>query len=104
MQRSSQRFTDLVAIAPVGIGLFDSDERLLDANDALCRLLHMDLERVRGLTIEQLTHPHHNPGTRLSAGQRVLATASGEPVSCEVNLKSTVADDGRRFWLVVFKA
>ena len=50
MQRSSQRFTDLVSITPVGIGLFDEGERLVDANDALCGLLGMDLEQLRGRT------------------------------------------------------
>ncbi|RSM63882.1 diguanylate phosphodiesterase [Kibdelosporangium aridum] len=103
MQRSSQRFTDLVAITPVGIGLFDAGERLVDANDALCRLLGMDLERLRGTTAEKLTHPEHDPQARLAAGQRVLVTAAGEPVYCELNVVSSVADDGRRFWLVVFQ-
>jgi diguanylate cyclase (GGDEF)-like protein/PAS domain S-box-containing protein len=103
MQRSSQRFTDLVAITPVGIGLFDATERLVDANDALCGLLRMDLERLRGMTIEQLTHPEYEPAARLVAGQRVLLTAAGEPVYCELNMVSSVADDGRRFGLVVFQ-
>jgi diguanylate cyclase (GGDEF)-like protein/PAS domain S-box-containing protein len=103
MQRSSQRFTDLVAITPVGIGLFDDSERLVDANDALCRLLGMDLERLRGTTAKQLTHPDHSPEDRLVAGQRVLVTASGDPVYCELNVVSSVADDGRRFGLVVFQ-
>jgi diguanylate cyclase (GGDEF)-like protein/PAS domain S-box-containing protein len=103
MQRSSQRFTDLVAITPVGIGLFDAGERLVDANDALCRLLGMDLERLRGTPAERLTHPDHDPQARLAAGQRVLVTAASEPVYCELNVVSSVADDGRRFWLVVFQ-
>jgi diguanylate cyclase (GGDEF)-like protein/PAS domain S-box-containing protein len=103
MQRSSQRFTDLVAITPVGIGLFDSGERLVDANDALCRLLGMDLEQLRGMTAEQLTHSEYDPGARLVAGHRVLVTDAGEPVHCELNVVSSVADDGRRFWLVVFQ-
>ncbi|CAM3458857.1 EAL domain-containing protein [Kibdelosporangium persicum] len=103
MQRSSQRFTDLVAITPVGIGLFDAGERLVDANDALCKLLGMGLERLRGLTVEKLTHPDHDPRARLAAGQRVMVTAAGDPVYCELNVVSSVADDGRRFWLVVFQ-
>jgi diguanylate cyclase (GGDEF)-like protein/PAS domain S-box-containing protein len=102
MQRSSQRFTDLVSITPVGIGLFDSGEHLVDANDALCRLLEMDLERLRGLTARELTHPDE-PADKLGAGQRVLVTASGQPVHCELSVVSSVADDGRRFWLVVFQ-
>jgi diguanylate cyclase (GGDEF)-like protein/PAS domain S-box-containing protein len=112
MMRSSQRFTDLVAIAPVGIGLFDEAERLVDANDALCRLLQMDLERLRGTAAADLTHPtdrgesllagasRRNGDTR--AGQRVLVTASGKAVYCELNVTVSVADDGNRFWLVVF--
>ena len=113
MMRSSQRFSDLVAIAPVGIGLFDEAERLVDANDALCRLLQMDLDRLRGMAAADLTHPsdraqsllagassRHNGDTR--AGQRVLVTASGKAVYCELNVTVSVADDGQRFWLVVF--
>jgi diguanylate cyclase (GGDEF)-like protein/PAS domain S-box-containing protein len=112
MMRSSQRFSDLVAIAPVGIGLFDKNERLVDANDALCRLLQMDLERLRGTPASELTHStdrgeslvsggaHRNGDTR--AGQRVLVTAAGKAVYCELNVTVSVADDGRRFWLVVF--
>ncbi|HEY0454652.1 sensor domain-containing protein [Actinophytocola sp.] len=117
MMRSSQRFSDLVAIAPVGIGLFDETERLVDANDALCKLLEMDLERLRGQAAVDLAHPTdraeslltvHDDGrpghtsADLRAGQRVLVTASGKPVYCELGVTESVADDGRRFWLVVF--
>ncbi|HEY7594537.1 MAG TPA: EAL domain-containing protein [Actinophytocola sp.] len=117
MMRSSQRFSDLVAIAPVGIGLFDESERLVDANDALCRLLELDLERLRGTTATQLTHPsdrgkplltRHDTArygavtADLRAGQRVLITSSGKTLYCELGVTESVADDGRRFWLVVF--
>ena len=113
MMRSSQRFSDLVAIAPVGIGLFDESERLVDANDALCRLLQMDLERLRGMAAVDLTHPTDRGASLLAgastrrdgdtrAGQRVLVTASGKAVYCELNVTVSVADDGQRFWLVVF--
>lgn len=107
MQRSSKRFTDLVAITPVGIALFDDTERLVDANDALCSLLGMDLDQLRGRTAEQLTHPDDRATSRggshsFHSGQRVLATATGKPVYCELNATVSVADDGQRFWLVVF--
>ncbi len=117
MLRSSQRFSDLVAIAPVGIGLFDESERLVDANNALCRLLELDLDRLRGTTAVQLTHPtdrakplltahqfggHGAVTADLRAGQRVLITASGKPVYCELGVTESVGDDGQRFWLVVF--
>src|SRR5690606_32109426 len=112
--RSSQRFTDLVAITPVGIGLFDDNERLVDANDALCELLGYDLEQLRGMTAEELTHPDERDERRRSAAlisqgtgksyripQRMLIRADGEPVYCELHIAVSVQDDGRRFWLVV---
>ncbi|WP_424189307.1 putative bifunctional diguanylate cyclase/phosphodiesterase [Actinokineospora sp. G85] len=108
MQRSSKRFTDLVAITPVGIALFDDAERVVDANDALCSLLGMDLDKLRGMTADQLTHPDDRAnrrgraGAAFHGGQRVLVTAAGKPVYCELNATVSVTDEGRRFWLVVF--
>jgi diguanylate cyclase (GGDEF)-like protein/PAS domain S-box-containing protein len=116
MLRSSQRFTDLVSLTPVGIGLFDDSERLVDANDALCDLLGTNLERLRGRTAAQLTHPEELQAAPqpedglLGAGagrhkipQRVLVRADGEPVYCELHVATSVQDDGRQFWLVVFQ-
>jgi diguanylate cyclase (GGDEF)-like protein/PAS domain S-box-containing protein len=115
VERSSQRFTDLVSVTPVGIGLFDESERLVDANDALCDLLGMDLHQLRGLTVEQLTHPDDR-GERLRSAevlggahksykipQRVMVRADGEPVYCDLHVAISIQDDGRRFWLVVFQ-
>jgi diguanylate cyclase (GGDEF)-like protein/PAS domain S-box-containing protein len=115
MMRSSQRFSDLVAITPVGIALFDESERLVDANEALCRLLDIELERLRGQSAEALIHPSDCGVKLLTAreggrhgsapfriGPRVLATGSGKPVYCELSATISVADDGQRFWLVVF--
>lgn len=115
MMRSSKRFTDLVALTPVGIALFSESQRLVDANDALCSLLGMQLEQLRGMTADALRHPgdrgsgllaggdrgRHSSGA-FRLGQRVLATASGKPVYCELTATDSVADDGHRFWLVVF--
>ncbi|GAA4419908.1 hypothetical protein GCM10023148_19410 [Actinokineospora soli] len=105
MQRSSKRFTDLVAITPVGIGLFDDAGRLVDANEALCTLLGTDLERLRGLTADQLTHPDDRESRRgraFQSGQCVLMAAAGKPVYCELTSTVSVSDDGQRYWLVVF--
>jgi len=113
MERSSQRFADLVAITPVGIGIFDDADRLVDANDALCGLLGYDLERLRGMSAEQLTHPDERHEVSLSAQrpvlgksytvpQRMLVRADGEAVYCEMHVSTSVQDDGQRFQLVVF--
>ena len=115
MLRSSQRFADLVALTPVGIGLFDDAERLVDANDALCDLLGTSLEKLRGKTADQLGHPGDTtkyPSIRAERGnlkgrrkvpQRVLVRADGEPIYCDLHIAVSVQDDGQRFWLVVFQ-
>ncbi|HWO66882.1 MAG TPA: PAS domain S-box protein, partial [Umezawaea sp.] len=117
MKRSSQRFADLVSLTPVGIGLFDEAERLVDANDALCDLLGMELEELRGVTAEQMTHPDDNQSRLQSVGrmtalgadrthkipQRILIRPDGERVYCELHIALSVQDDGRRFWLIVFQ-
>ncbi|HEY6422863.1 MAG TPA: EAL domain-containing protein [Pseudonocardiaceae bacterium] len=112
MERSSQRFADLVAIAPVGIGIFDDTDRLVDANDALCRLLGYNLETLRGMSAAAFTHPdepQRSLRNHTSAGpmsctvpQRMLLRADGEPVYCELHVSASVQDDGQRFLLVVF--
>ena len=116
MERSSQRFTDLVAVTPVGIGLFDQAERLVDANDALCDLLGYRLDQLRGMTAQEMTHPDeagmrlqtasHEGGRgtgRRKVPQRLLIRSDGEPVYCELHVALSVQDDGTRFWLVVFQ-
>ncbi|MFN2477558.1 MAG: EAL domain-containing protein [Pseudonocardiaceae bacterium] len=117
MMRSSQRFADLVAIAPVGIGIFDDNDRIVDANEALCKLLGYDLETLRGMSSEALAHPDDRAdrlrtlrtqhGSGFGAGdytvpQRMLLRADGDPVYCELNVSASVQDDGQRFLLVMF--
>lgn len=56
-QRSYRRFSDLLQLAPVGVGFFDVDDRLQEANDELSRLLgysRVDLVGKRGV---DLLHP-----------------------------------------------
>ena len=113
MMRSSQRFADLVAIAPVGIGIFDDNDRIVDANEALCKLLGYDLETLRGMSSEALAHPddradrlrtlrsRHGAGS-YTVPQRMLLRADGDPVYCELNISASVQDDGQRFLLVMF--
>lgn len=111
MERSSQRFTDLVSITPVGIGLFDQAGRLVDANSALRDLLGYPWERLRGTTAREMTHPDERDWDFLDLTQpeqsrppqRKLVTAAGEVVDCELHTSLSVRDDGSQFWLVVFQ-
>jgi diguanylate cyclase (GGDEF)-like protein len=54
MRVSTQRFTDLLAVAPVGVALFDDHERLVQANQSLCRLLGEGQESLRGRRADEL--------------------------------------------------
>jgi diguanylate cyclase (GGDEF)-like protein/PAS domain S-box-containing protein len=116
MERSSQRFTDLVAVTPVGIGLFDHAEQLVDANDALCDLLGYRLDQLRGMTSERICPPgEQGIGLRAAADraasasgrrrvpQQTLIRSDGKPVYCELHVALSVQDDGTQFWLVVFQ-
>jgi diguanylate cyclase (GGDEF)-like protein/PAS domain S-box-containing protein len=111
-----QRFTDLCRVAPVGIGLFDESELLLDANDALCDLLGYRLDEISGVSAADLTHPQdqagrlvpapasrvsHSPPRRIP--QRRLIRSDGQPVHCELHVAPSVQDDGSHSWLVVFE-
>jgi diguanylate cyclase (GGDEF)-like protein/PAS domain S-box-containing protein len=107
LHRSTRRFTDLLAVAPVGIGLFDESESLVDANPALCDLLGYRLEELRGMTAEHLTHPQ-SPITARSdrtgpTTYRMLVRSDGAPVYCELHSALSVQDDGSQFWLMVFQ-
>jgi len=115
MMRSSQRFADLVAITPVGIGIFDDNDRLVDANEALCKLLGYDLETLRGMSSQALTHPaerttqlrplgthHAGRSESYTVPQRMLLRADGDSVCCELHVSASVQDDGQRFLLVIF--
>ncbi|MEV0085453.1 EAL domain-containing protein [Saccharopolyspora sp. NPDC050642] len=111
-QRSERRFTDLFELAPVGIALLDQDERILDANGALCDLLG---DRLHGKSAADLMHPSDSQAGLISspagpaeldrqpAAPRVLARADGRPVFCDVRCAASVHDDGNRFWLAVFQ-
>jgi diguanylate cyclase (GGDEF)-like protein len=54
MRVSTQRFTDLLAVAPVGVALFDDHERLVQANQSLCRLLGEGQDTLRGRRADEL--------------------------------------------------
>ncbi|MER5265480.1 diguanylate cyclase, partial [Actinosynnema sp. NPDC002837] len=109
----SRLITDVLSLSPVGIGLFDEDERLVDANEALCALLRLDLEQLRGVTAEQLTHPDDD-GRWLSAARvfesgprpnprRILVRSDGEPVYCELHIRPSEGSDVAPSWLVAFE-
>jgi diguanylate cyclase (GGDEF)-like protein/PAS domain S-box-containing protein len=111
---ANRRFADLMAISPLGVGIFDDTERLVEANDALCELLGYPLETLRGMMFELLTHPdeccelwrpirtHETGAGGRPVPQRRFVRSDGAAVYCELHVSVSVQDDGQRFLLVVF--
>ncbi|GAB3290593.1 putative bifunctional diguanylate cyclase/phosphodiesterase [Parasphingorhabdus pacifica] len=114
-QRSSRRFSDLFDLTPVGIALFTEAGHVLDANEALSHLLGYRTQDLNGMPAISLLHPNDRDAGLIAdeAGssrlnqprvrQRMLLSSEGYPVPCEVLSTPSVADDGSRFWLVVFQ-
>ncbi|MBA8824716.1 diguanylate cyclase (GGDEF)-like protein/PAS domain S-box-containing protein [Saccharopolyspora lacisalsi] len=114
-QRSSRRFSDLFDLTPAGIALFDETGHVLDANEALSNLLGYRIQDLNHMPAISLMHPNDRDAgliadeaasARLNqprVRQRLLLSSDGHPVPCEVLSTSSVADDGSRFWLVVFQ-
>ncbi len=116
LERSSQRFTDLFALTPVGIGLFDQAGRLVDANSALCGLVGYSRRDLDGMPATELLHPRDRAEDFLPAvgepvdqsgeanvSHRVLIRSDGQPLYCDLRREVSVQDDGSLFWLVVFQ-
>jgi diguanylate cyclase (GGDEF)-like protein/PAS domain S-box-containing protein len=115
MGRATQRYLDLVSIAPVGVAVFNRTGQLVDANGALCTLLGIPGEKLRGVSARGLSvdptgsgelaflrtvRPGAAHGYRVP--QYAIRRADGTSVWCELSVTVSIGDDGRPFWLVVF--
>jgi diguanylate cyclase (GGDEF)-like protein/PAS domain S-box-containing protein len=118
MVRATQRYLDLVSIAPVGVAVFNRSGQLVDANAALCALLGVPGETLRGVTARGLSvdpppvsgnpelaflrpvRPGAQHGYRIP--EYAIRRADGTSVWCELSVTVSIGDDGRQFWLVVF--
>ncbi|WP_433870344.1 putative bifunctional diguanylate cyclase/phosphodiesterase [Saccharopolyspora sp. CA-218241] len=116
IETGRQRFSELLSLAPVGVALFDEDDRIRDANEALGRLTGYAHAQLLGMRGVELLHPRdRGEGVSTEAGrehgtagpsgvrQRTLVRHDGEPVICEVRYAVSPQDGGERFWLVSFQ-
>ncbi|WP_255621275.1 bifunctional diguanylate cyclase/phosphodiesterase [Pseudonocardia sp. DSM 110487] len=116
VERSGRRFADLMALVPGGVALLDPAGRVVDANEGMCTLLGVPLERLRGTaatalsaddaSLDGATLPEWLRAVPTGArhGYRVdsapLRRADGTTVWCELAVSATAADDGGFLWLV----
>jgi diguanylate cyclase (GGDEF)-like protein/PAS domain S-box-containing protein len=121
VRHSGRRFADLMALVPSGVAMIDPNGLVLDANEAMCLLLDMRLDTLRGTPAAAFTAegpldlmgpdraelpgwlrpvaPGARHGYRVDAAP--LLRADGTTVWCEVTASVSSADDGGWFWLVV---
>jgi len=118
LQRSGQRFADLVAVLPVGVVMVDPGGRIVDANPALCALLDVQAEQLRGRPAAAIAVDRSGerpvgalpewlrlvrPGSRhgYPVESVPLRRADGTRAWCDLHVSVTTADDGGWFWLIV---
>jgi len=117
-RHSDQRFVDLMAMVPAGVALLDPTGRVVDANPALCALLDVPLDRLRGtpaIALEPEPEPAASadelpgwlrpvpPGAQYgyTVEAAPLRRGDGTTVWCELVVAATPADDGAWFWVLV---
>lgn len=79
--------------APIGIALVSTQGAILDANDALCRLLGYSHDELTARTFRDITHPDH----RADDAAQVDALVAGEAETYRVE-KAYLTRDGREVW------
>ncbi|GAA2338222.1 hypothetical protein GCM10009854_13060 [Saccharopolyspora halophila] len=108
---ASQRFADLFDLVPVGIGVLDETDHLVDANSSLCELLGTTRADLVGTAGRELLSGD-DPGTIIPgadarpeehARERMLQGADGLFVHCKIHCAVSQHDRGDRAWLAVFQ-
>ncbi len=124
-RHAARRFADLAALVPTGVAIVGPDGRVREVNPALCALLDVAPERLRGLPVAALcAEPVGDPAaTPLDAplrpplpgwlrpvppgaahGYRVgaapLLRGDGTTVWCELGVSATALDDQEWVWLL----
>jgi len=93
LRESEERFRLAFENAPIGMALVGLDERLLDVNASLCAILGYPRERLRGMTVPEVTHP--DDVAREEALKQVLLGGSRSYYRME---KRYVHADGHLVW------
>lgn len=94
--KSEERFRAVYEQAAIGIEQVALDGRLLDINDALCRMLGYERHELLGRTYEEITHPDDFPAERTLVDQ--LLNGSIPNYSLE---ECYIRKDGQFIWVRV---
>jgi PAS domain S-box-containing protein len=94
LREAGQRFQQVFEDWPVGMGLVGDDFRLIEVNEAFCRLTGYTAEELRGRTFADITHPD-DVDTDIRLARRLFA---GELPGYSVD-KRYVCKDGDIVWV-----
>jgi PAS domain S-box-containing protein len=94
LREAGQRFQRVFEDGPVGMGLVGDDFRLLEVNDAFCRLTGYDADELRGRTFTDITHPD-DVDTDVRLARRLFA---GEVPGYSID-KRYLCKDGGIVWV-----
>jgi len=93
LRESQQRFRRAFEDAPVGMAVVGLDERFLEVNEALCRILGYPAEALLALTVPEVTHPEDRTTEERHKGQ--LLKGDGSAFQME---KRYLRSDGQVVW------
>jgi PAS domain S-box-containing protein len=96
LSESHTHFRQVFDHAPIGIGLRSLDGRLIQSNEAMCRITGYDADQLRGMATLGITHPDD----RELDAQLARELLAGERDSYEIE-KRYVRADGRVAWVEV---
>jgi PAS domain S-box-containing protein len=94
LREAGQRFQRVFEDGPVGMGLVGDDFRLLEVNEAFCRLTGYRAEELRGRSFAEITHPD-DVDTDMSLARKLFA---GEVPGYSID-KRYVRPDGEVVWV-----
>jgi PAS domain S-box-containing protein len=95
-QASEERFRLIFEESPIGILLFDSEFRVVQANPAFAQMLEIGPSEMEGMSVIQLTHPEDREACRRSSAD--LFTGENPYFRIE---KRFVRGDGATVWAAV---
>lgn len=96
LREAGQRFQRVFEDGPVGMALVGDDFRLLEVNEAFCRLTGYDAEELRNRTFADITHPD-DVDTDLRLARRLFA---GEVPGYSID-KRYVCKNGDIVWVAL---
>lgn len=64
LRRSEERFRSIFEHAVAGMNTMDREGRFVQVNDAFCHFLGFSAEELRGMAVEDITHPEDRAETR----------------------------------------